>query len=133
MKEYIVAEQEDTPTPSPNEGEREFETGMDEAWKARGPRTYDEYQNESLEGFRSIRKFVDRIATNAATADHLATLQAIAHRDVLLDKILRLEPSEAAAQSAVLPTFFRDAVKEIVIEALREAAVGEASEEAGQK
>lgn len=124
-----MAEQEDVKDP-------EFEEAIN--WNLK--RTGDEYQNESLASSREAQKFValvsndthaliHRIQQNAASQDNIAMLQAIGHRDILLDKILRLEPSEAAAQSSVLPTYYRDAIKALVVEALKEALNSNANPE----
>ncbi len=50
------------------QGEREFEIGRDEAWSAillkmlnNCKRTYDEYQNESLESVRVNRAYVQKV------------------------------------------------------------------------
>ena len=61
--------------------ERSFEIGMDEAWKANMKlmfdftlanmkRTYDEYQNESLESVRRNRTIVDKLVSDAQQFDN---------------------------------------------------------------
>ncbi len=65
----------------PNQAEREFEVGMDEAFKAKilsesgilfanAKRTYDEYQNLSLVGARSAQTANDKLVSDAQTADN---------------------------------------------------------------
>lgn len=77
---------------TPNQGEREFETGTDEffkhrsetnagqadPWFANVKRTYDEYQHESLESIRRNRSIVDKIVSDAQQHDNAR--QAIANQ-----------------------------------------------------
>jgi len=68
-------------TGAPNKGEREYEIGMDEAWKvnmkfmfdtwaANIKRTYDEYQNESLDAIRKNAAYVQKILSDAQQFDN---------------------------------------------------------------
>ena len=88
----------------PNLGEREFETGADESWKAGAPRTHNEYQHESLSDIRSHRKHIEnlntqviRMLTNCVSADserservNQANMQATANIDQSNDTMLAL-------------------------------------------
>jgi hypothetical protein len=69
----------------PNRGEREFEVGKDEFWSsamgqlfANAKRTYDEYQNESLESVKQNRTLFNKILTDAQQYDN--TRQGIANQ-----------------------------------------------------
>ena len=55
--------------------ERGFEIGKDEAWFSNIKRTYDEYQNESLNSIRDQRAFVEKV--RADTLAHTNTIHAI--------------------------------------------------------
>jgi len=70
--------QHHTDVTHPNAGEREFETGKDEAsfnalynsfmaWFSNIKRTYDEYQHESLETLRHQRTSFDRVVSEQQT------------------------------------------------------------------
>jgi hypothetical protein len=79
-----------------NRGEREFETMADEtakasnlaetnhaadrqrAWFANEKRTYDEYQQESLESIKGNRRYVDKVLSDAQQNDNQR--QAIANQ-----------------------------------------------------
>lgn len=81
---------------TPNQGEREFETGTDEQFKQTGAsqagyagenervifanikRTYDEYQHESLESIRNNRTIVTKLVSDAQQFDNAR--QAIANQ-----------------------------------------------------
>ncbi len=77
---------------TPNQAEREFETGEDEFFKHRSEtnanqsdpwfgnikRTYDEFQHESLESIRRNRSIVDKIVSDAQQYDNQR--QAIANQ-----------------------------------------------------
>jgi len=68
-------------TPGGAQKERSFETGMDEAFKAHSEnvtaswfanikRTYDEYQQESLESIKRNRSYVDKVLSDAQQHDN---------------------------------------------------------------
>ena len=76
--------------------EREFEVGKDEAWFAKIDRTYEEYldiglkyardsQGISIQILQNAIAFSNRLLHNSVTADHIATLQALGHRDIAVD------------------------------------------------
>jgi hypothetical protein len=54
-----------------NTGEREFEVGKDEAWFANIKRTYDEFQQESLETIRGNRSYVSKVISDAQQNDQV--------------------------------------------------------------
>ena len=84
--------------------EREFEIGKDEAWFANVKRTYDEYQQESLESIKRNRSYVDKVLADAQSHDNqrqnIATQalqnavetanmvgkQAVRHSDIAIDR-----------------------------------------------
>lgn len=88
---------------NPVQQEQSFETMADEfyktgsmAWFANVKRTYDEFQDLSVRTARDVHNITLQVMQNAVTLahrvnmqgafhDHLASLQAIAHRDVAID------------------------------------------------
>lgn len=101
-------------------GEREFEIGRDEAWFANVKRTYDEYQQESLESIRRSRVYVDKVLsdaqghdnerqvianralsdavdvagkqrTNSAETDNMVAKQTLRHGDIAIDRQWNLD------------------------------------------
>jgi len=104
----------------PNGGEREFEVGKDEAWFANIKRTYDEYQQESLTTIRRSRDYISKVLSdegqndnvrqnianqalqNAVETANLVGKQAVAHRDIAIDRIWNVdEVSALTAKSGV--------------------------------
>ena len=105
---------------TPNGGEREFEIGKDEAWFGNIKRTYDEFQQESLETIRRSRDYNGKVLSDAQQADNvrqnianqalqnavesanLVSKQAIAHRDLAVDRIWNVdEVSSLVAKTGV--------------------------------
>src|SRR5512139_3023009 len=102
---------------TPNQAEREFETGTDEFFKnqsqvnagygnvlfANIKRTYDEYQQESLESIKRNRSIVDKLVSDAQQYDNqrqvianqalqnavetanMVSKQAVRHSDIAID------------------------------------------------
>ena len=102
---------------TPNQAEREFETGSDEFFKnqsqvnagygnvlfANIKRTYDEYQQESLESIKRNRSIVDKLVSDAQQYDNqrqvianqalqnavetanMVSKQAVRHGDIAID------------------------------------------------
>jgi hypothetical protein len=102
---------------TPNQAEREFETGSDEFFKnqsqvnagygnvlfANIKRTYDEYQQESLESIKRNRSIVDKLVSDAQQYDNqrqvianqalqnavetanMVGKQAVRHSDIAID------------------------------------------------
>jgi len=117
---------------------------QERSWDANVKRTYDEFQQESLESIRRNRAYIDKILSDAQQADNerqrlgnlalsnavdtanLVNKQAAAHRDIAINKEWNLEPSEAAAQAHVLPVAQIEAIRAVVIAVLAELGlVGE--------
>ena len=106
---------------------------QERSWDANVKRTYDEFQQESLETIRQHRTLFDKLLTDAQQYDNqrqvianlalgnavdtanLVNKQAAAHRDIAINKEWNLEPSEAAAESQILPAFWMDLVKAIAV------------------
>jgi len=119
-------------TTSPNHAEREFETGTDEFFKnqsqvnagygnvlfANIKRTYDEYQQESLESIKRNRTIVDKLVSDAQQYDNqrqvianqalqnavetanIVSKQAVRHADIAIDA--QWNPVETGAADAML-------------------------------
>lgn len=87
---------------------------------ANAKRTYDEYQNESLESIKRNRSYVDLVLSNAQTSNmtkenianqalqnavetaNLVGKQAVAHRDIAIDRVWNIdEVSGLSAKSGV--------------------------------
>lgn len=101
--------------------EREFEIGRDESWFANIKRTYDEYQQESLESIRRNRGIIDKIISDAQQFDNqrqvianqalqnavetanMAGKQAVRHSDVAIDRQWNVD--EVAQLVAKTPVF----------------------------
>ena len=138
--------------------EREFETGMDEVFKtvagmtaANVKRTYDEFQQESLESIRRNRTYVDGVlndaknhsnnlnniavqalqnavenanfkAKNCLDTANLVNKQAAAHRDIAIDREWNLDEVAALASTLIRDLSGANVSKE-AIEAAVAAAV----------
>jgi hypothetical protein len=101
--------------------EREFEVGKDEAWFANIKRTYDEFQQESLESVRRNRTFIDKVLTdtqqydnqrqnianqslqNAVETANMVSKQAVRHSDLAIDRQWNVD--EVAQLIAKTPVF----------------------------
>jgi hypothetical protein len=104
-------------------------------------RTYDEYQQESLETIKQQRTLFTKILTDAQQFDNarqiianqalqnavetanMVSKQTVRHADFAVDQQWNLEPHEAAAEAEVLPKFYLDAIKSIVVATLTEMGV----------
>ena len=64
-----------------------------------------------LNSFNEEQKFLSRISTNAASADHIATMQAVAHRDIAIEDQWE-KPGEGVAESEPLRAVREDGGKE---------------------
>lgn len=102
------------------DGEKEFEVGKDEAWFANIKRTYDEYQQESLETIKHMRQHFDKLVSDAQQFDNqrqtianqalqnavetanMVSKQSVRHSDLSIDRQWNVEPREAAGEAAVL-------------------------------
>src|SRR3990167_10391181 len=105
--------------------EREFEIGRDESWFANVKRTYDEFQQESLQTIRQQRTLFTKLLTdaqqndntrqnianqalqNAVESANMIGKQAVRHGDIAIDRQWNLdEVSSVVARSGV----FSDAI-----------------------
>lgn len=147
---------------SPNFAEREFESGMDESFKqsstaqagyaaenervifANIKRTYDEYQQESLESIKRNRSYVDKVLSDAQTYDNtkqqiamqalqnavetanMVGKQAVRHGDIAIDRQWNLEVSQGAAEGVVTRAITLDDASLKAIGATVAAAVASA-------
>jgi hypothetical protein len=135
--------------------EREFEVGMDEFWKstmaekdsllfANRKRTYDEYQQESLESIRENRAASLKIRSDAGQADqvrqnianqalqnavetaNIVSKQAIRHGDLAVDRQWNIdEVSDLSAKTGVQS----DAMVALLAKAIAEAVAKVAPKE----
>ena len=98
--------------------EREFEIGKDESWFASIKRTYDEFQQESLESIRRNRSHIDKIVSDAEQYDNQRQVianqalqnavetanmigkQAVRHGDIAIDN--QWNPVEQGAGEAMV-------------------------------
>lgn len=100
--------------------EREFETGKDEAWFANIKRTFDEYQQVSLDLLRKINAHYDKLVSdaqqhdntkqiiaeqalqNAVVTANMVEKQAVRHGDIAIDRQWNIdEVSALSAKSGV--------------------------------
>jgi hypothetical protein len=115
-----------------NRGEREFETGKDESWFvnnkmlfdftiANMKRTYDEYQQVSLEGIKNQQKYQEKVLSdaqshfndtqaintqalqNAVVTQDMLAKQAVRHGDLAIDRQWNVD--EVAQLVAKTPVF----------------------------
>ena len=119
--------------------EREFEIGRDESWFANIKRTYDEFQQESLQTIREQRALFTKLLTDAQQNDNarqnianqalqnavetanMVGKQAVRHGDVAIDRQWNLdEVSTVASRSGV----FSDAIAAAAAKAVQEHEVG---------
>ena len=63
-----------------------------------------------LNSFNEEQKFLTRVSTNAASADHIATMQAVAHRDIAIEDQWQ-QPGEGVAESEPLRAVREEAAK----------------------
>lgn len=84
--------------------EREFETGTDKSWFANIKKTYDEFQQESLETIRRSRDYMGKVLSDAQQHDNernkittqalqnavetanMVSKQAVRHGDLAIDR-----------------------------------------------
>ena len=128
-------------------GEREFETGKDESWFvnnkmlfdftfANMKRTYDEYQQASLESIKQNQSYVQKIlgdaqshfnaqqniATqalqNSVVTSDMVAKQAVRHADIAIDRQWNVdEVANLVAQTSV----FKDAIAAAVAATVNDA------------
>lgn len=115
--------------------EREFEIGKDEAWFANVKRTYDEFQNESLESTRRNRTIVDKMVSdaqghdnarqnvalqalqNAVETANMVGKQAVRHSDLAIDRQWNVDE---VAQLVAKTPIFMDAISAATAKAVSE-------------
>ena len=128
-------------------GEREFETGMDESWKANMKmifdftlanmkRTYDEYQNAGLTSIHDNHAYVQKILSdaqlhfnsqqaiatqalqNAVETANMVSKQAVRHGDLAIDRQWNVDE---VAQLVAQTSTFKDAIAAAAAAAVTEA------------
>jgi hypothetical protein len=128
-------------------GEREFEIGMDESWKANMKmifdftlanmkRTADEYQQASLESIKQNQSYVQKILSdaqlhfnsqqniatqalqNAVETANMVSKQAVRHADLAIDRQWNVDE---VAQLVAQVSTFKDAIAAAVAAAVNEA------------
>ena len=134
----------------PNIGEREFEIGKDEswaasqhsqneAWFANVKRTYDEYQNESLEGVRTNRAYIQKVLSDAQQHDNnrqaianqalqnavetanMTSKQAVRHCDLAIDRQWNVDEQGYQVGEILQDNTFKDAIAAAVAKAVQDA------------
>ena len=123
------------------ETRRAQDIGQDEAWAVNLKRTYDEYQEVSLESIKRNRAIVDKIVSDAQQYDNqrqvianqslqnavetanMVSKQAVRHSDIAIDRQWNLEPSQGAAEAVVLRSVTIDDVSLKAIGGIVAAAV----------
>lgn len=116
--------------------EREFEIGKDEAWFANVKRTYDEYQNESLESIRRNRSIVDKLISDSQSHDNqlrqlsvqamqnaietanMVGKQAVRHGDLAIDRQWNIDEQAVMVEQIVSDQVFQDAIAAAVASAV---------------
>lgn len=94
--------------------------GQNESWATNLKRTYDEYQEVSLESIKRNRAIVDKIVSDAQQFDNqrqvianqalqnavetanMVGKQAVRHGDIAIDRQWNLEVSQGAAEGVVM-------------------------------
>jgi hypothetical protein len=128
-------------------GEREFEVGMDESWKANMKmifdftlanmkRTYDEYQQAGLTSINDNHSYVQKIISdaqlhfnsqqniatqalqNAVETANMVSKQAVRHADIAIDRQWNVDE---VAQLVAQVSTFKDAIAAAVAAAVNEA------------
>ena len=117
-------------------GEREFEIGKDESWFANVKRTYDEYQQVSLDHIRQNDAYIQKVISdaqadtgekrnianqalqNAVETANMISKQAVRHGDIAIDRQWNVD--EVAQLVAKTPVFL-DAIAAAVTAAVAEA------------
>ena len=134
----------------PNIGEREFEIGKDEswassqhsqneAWFANVKRTYDEYQNESLESVKNNRMIIIKLISDAQQHDNnrqvianqalqnavetanMVGKQAVRHSDIAIDRQWNIDEQGYTASDILRDNTFKDAIAAAVSVAVNDA------------
>lgn len=114
--------------------EREYETGMDEFWKAmmsnlanNMKRTYDEYQNQSLESVKQFQAYIQKVISdaqdnteaqrtianqalqNAVETANMVGKQAVRHGDIAIDR--QWNVNETDAYATIMATLIAEKLK----------------------
>jgi hypothetical protein len=119
--------------------EREFEIGRDEAWFANIKRTYDEYQQESLESIKRNRSYVDKVLADAQQYDNqrqvianqclqnavetanMVSKQSVRHSDIAIDRQWNVDEQGYAVAEILRDETFKSAIAAAVAGAVNDA------------
>jgi len=109
--------------------------GQDEAWATNLKRTYDEYQEVSLESIKRNRAIVDKIVSDAQQYDNqrqvianqslqnavetanMVSKQAVRHGDIAIDRQWNVD-EQGYTVAQILGQPYVDAIKAIVVEVM---------------
>ena len=113
--------------------------GADEAWATNLKRTYDEYQQESLESIRRNRTIVDKLVSDAQQYDNqrqnianqalqnavetanMIGKQAVRHSDLAIDRQWNVDEQGYTAADILQSGVFSDAIAAAVSKAVQDA------------
>jgi hypothetical protein len=117
-----------------------MDIGVDEAWAANIKRTYDEFQQESLESIRSNRTIVDKLILDAQQNDNqrqaianqalqnavetanMVSKQAVRHGDLSIDRQWNVDEQGYIVESILQSDVFKDAIAAAVAQAVQQVA-----------
>jgi len=120
------------------ETRRAQDIGQDEAWAVNLKRTYDEYQEVSLESIKRNRAIVDKIVSDAQQYDNqrqvianqslqnavetanMVSKQAVRHSDIAIDRQWNVD-EQGYTVAQILGQPYTDAIKAAVATAVAEA------------
>lgn len=134
----------------PNIGEREFEIGKDESWSASQhsqneawfanvKRTYDEYQQESLESIRANRSLAIKLLSDAQQHDNarqtiatqalqnavetanMVSKQSVRHGDIAVDRQWNVDEQGYTVAEILRGNTFKEAIAAAVAQAIIDA------------
>lgn len=115
---------------TPNQAEREFETGSDEFFKnqsemnaANVKRTYDVYQNLELETAHRSRLQFDQLQNialqalqNSVETSNMVSKQAVRHADLAIDRQWNVDEQGYTVEEILGNSTFKDAIRAAVAE-----------------
>ena len=111
-----------TLTAGPQEvgSEREFEIGIDEAWKGNIKRSYDEYQDLSLTHARNLNTVSLQAIQNAVESQNMLSKRTISGFEVAQDRTWNVdEVSTLTAKSGVQADAFVDLLAAAIAKAMQ--------------
>lgn len=115
-----------------------MDVGIDEAWAANLKRTYDEFQQESLDGIRRSRTIFDKLMTDAMQNDNqrqlianqalqnavetanMVSKQAVRHGDLSIDRQWNVDEQGYIVADILQSDVFKDAIAAAVATAVQQ-------------